>query len=84
MITTATVAVAVRLPEVPVIVTIASLLTGAELLAVSVSELEVPVGFGTQEAVTPAGRPDVTAKFTLPLNPFAGVEKIVTVPEVPG
>lgn len=81
---TATVVVAVRLPEVPVIVTIASSFTGAELFAVSVRELAPVVGFATQDAVTPAGRPDVTAKFTLPLNPFAAVEKMVTVPEVPG
>jgi hypothetical protein len=58
----------VRLPEVPVMV--ALYCPGAAvLLAVSVSVLEPVAGFGEKEAVTPLGRP-VTARFTLPLNPY--------------
>jgi len=59
--------VAVRLPEVPVIVTVCSPVL-AELLAISVSVLFPFVGFGARDAVTPLGRPD-TERFTLPVNP---------------
>ena len=41
----------------------------AVLLAVSVSVLELVTGFGRKNAVTPLGRP-VTARFTLPVNPY--------------
>jgi hypothetical protein len=44
----------------------------AVLFAVSVSVLDPVVGFGIHEAVTPLGRPDVTAKVTLPVNPYSG------------
>jgi hypothetical protein len=60
--------VAVRFPEVPVIVTV-FVPTGAELLAVSVSTLYPVVGLGENDAVTPLGRPD-TEKFTFPVNPY--------------
>ena len=43
----------------------------AVLLAVSVSVLELVVGFGEKDAVTPLGKP-VTARFTLPVNPYCG------------
>jgi hypothetical protein len=70
-----------KLPEVPVMVTVAAPVV-AVLLAVSVSVLEVAVGFGLNEAVTPFGRPDAD-KFTLPLKPFCGVTVIVLVPLAP-
>ena len=60
--------VAVRAPEVPVIVT--TLIAGvAELSAVSMSKLVPVVGFDAQDAVTPLGRPDITAKLTPSVNP---------------
>ena len=62
------VVLAVSEPEVPVMVAV-YWPTGAALLAVSVKVLENVVGFGVKEAVTPFGRP-VTARFTLPANPF--------------
>ncbi len=73
----ATVVLAVRLPEVPLIVT-GDVPTVAELLAVSVSTLDPVVGFVPKDAVTPLGRPDAT-RVTLPLNPFAPVTVMVSV-----
>jgi len=64
-------AVARRLPEVPVTVTVAAP-SAAELDAVSVNVL-VPVALaGLNDAVTPEGNPDA-AKATVPLKPFCGV-----------
>lgn len=63
--------VIVRLPEVPVTVTVRCPML-AELLAVSVSVLLPVVGFGAMDAVTPLGRPD-TERFTLPMNPYWGL-----------
>jgi hypothetical protein len=60
--------VAVNAPEVPVMVRFA-VPPAAVLLAVNVSTLVPLVGFVPHDAVTPLGRPDVTAKFTLPVNP---------------
>jgi hypothetical protein len=65
----AMVVVALRVPEVPVIVTMLRVLEAAELSAVSVSALAPVVGFVLQDAVTPLGSPDVTARLTLPVNP---------------
>ena len=48
-------------PEVPVTVTAVGPPVVAELLAVRVSVLVVVAGLGLNEAVTPAGRVDVTA-----------------------
>ena len=63
--------VAVRAPEVPVIVTTA-VPVAAELLAVSVNVLEPgEAGFGAKDAVTPLGRPDAV-RLTLPVNPYCG------------
>jgi hypothetical protein len=62
--------VSIRVPEVPVIVTVASPVAAA-LLAVSVRVLEPLVGFGENDAVTPLGRPDA-ARLTLPVNPYWG------------
>ena len=75
------VVVFVRLPEVPVMVTVA-VPTAAVLLAVSVSVLVLVVLLGLNEAVTPAGKPDAD-KLTLPLKPFCGVMVMVFVPLAP-
>ena len=69
----ATVVVCVRVPEVPVMVTV-ELPAAAVLLAESVSTRAVLI-----DAVTPAGTPDA-ASATVPVNPFAGVMVIVLVP----
>lgn len=65
----AIVVVALRAPEVPVIVTMAGAKAGADPLTVSARKLVVAVGLLIHEAVTPAGRTEVTARFTLPVNP---------------
>ena len=71
----------VRLPEVPVMVTVAD--PGvAVLLAVSVSVLALAVLVGLKDAVTPLGRPDAD-KLTLPLKPFCGVMVTALVPLAP-
>ena len=82
LIVSASVVPAVRLPEVPVMVTVA--VPGAALLvAVSVSKLvPVDIGFGANVAVTPAGSPDA-ARLTLPVNPDCGDKKMVDVTEPP-
>jgi hypothetical protein len=77
----ARVVVAVRLPEVPVIVTVADPVV-AVLLAVSVSTLVPVVGFVPNAAVTPLGRPDA-ARVTLPVNPPTSVTVMVLVPLLP-
>ena len=70
--------VCVRLPEVPVTVTVPE--NGvAVALAVSVSVLLLVAGFGLKAAVTPLGNPEAESD-TLPLNPFSGVIVIVLVP----
>lgn len=61
----ATVVLAVRLPDVPVMVTVA-VAAAAVLDAVKVTLRAVPVG--PKVAVTPAGRPEA-ASATVPLNP---------------
>jgi hypothetical protein len=71
----------VNVPEVPVIVTV-TIPVVAELLAVSVSVLEIAVELGLNAAVTPFGRPDAD-KLTLPLKPFCGLTVIVLVPLAP-
>lgn len=64
-----------RVPEVPVMVTVAG--PGvAELLAVTVRVLVVVAGFVLNAAVTPVGKPEA-AKVTLPVNPFVGFTVIV-------
>ena len=77
----ASVVVAVRLPEVPVMVTVADPVV-AVLLAVNVSVLVPVVGFGLNAAVTPLGSPDA-ASVTLPVNPPTSVTVIVLVPLPP-
>ncbi len=77
----AMVVVAVRLPEVPVMVTVA-VPAVAELLAVSDRTLDVVVLVGLNDAVTPLGKPDA-ARLTLPVNPFWSVTVMVLVPPEP-
>jgi hypothetical protein len=77
----ARVVVATRLPDVPVIVTVAVPVV-AEPLAVNVSVLVPVVGLGLNVAVTPLGKPDA-ASVTLPLNPFTSCTVIVLVPLPP-
>jgi hypothetical protein len=77
----ARVVVAVKLPEVPVMVTVADPVV-AVLLAVSVSTLVPVVGFVPNAAVTPLGRPDA-ARVTLPVNPPTSVTVMVLVPLPP-
>ena len=60
-----------KLPELPVMVTVA--VPGlAALLTVSVRILLAVAGFGLKDAVTPLGKPEED-KLTLPLNPFNAV-----------
>lgn len=71
-----TVVVCVRLPDVPVIVTVL-VPVAAVLLAVNVRELVLVVEVGVKVAVTPLGRPDAV-RATLPVKPFLGVTVIVS------
>jgi hypothetical protein len=71
----------VKLPEVPVMVTV-TVPGVAVLLAVNVSVLVLVVLLGLKDAVTPLGKPDAD-KLTLPLKPFCGVTVIVLVPLAP-
>ena len=59
---------AVRPPDVPVIVTVYCP-TVVELSTVSVIMLLPVAGFGEKDAVTPLGRPEAE-RFTLPANPY--------------
>jgi len=77
----AIVVVAVRVPDVPVIVTVDDPVV-AELLAASVSTLLPVVGLVPNEAVTPLGRPEA-ASVTLPVKPPTSVVVIVEVPLLP-
>ena len=70
-----------RLPEVPVIVTMAGPVA-AVLLAVNVTRLELLVGFVPHEAVTPLGR-FVAARVTAPVNPPVSITEIVLLPLPP-
>ena len=76
-----TVVVFDKLPEAPVMVTVA-VPVAAALLAVSVNVLALVVLVGLKEAVTPLGRPEAD-KLTLPLKPFCGVTVMVLVPLAP-
>jgi hypothetical protein len=70
-----------KLPDVPVIVTVA-VPVAAVTLAVKVSVLLLVAGLGLNAAVTPLGKPDAE-RVTLPLKPFDGVMLIVLVPWLP-
>jgi hypothetical protein len=73
-----TVALFVRVLEVPVMVTVKVPMLAAPL-AVKVSVLVLVVLAGLNDAVTPLGKPEAD-KFTLALKPFCGVTVIVLVP----
>lgn len=75
------VVVAVKLPDVPVIV-IVFVPAVAVGRAVKVRTLVEVAGFGLKEAVTPADSLEVVS-VTLPLNPPCGVMVIVLVPLAP-
>lgn len=64
------VVVAVKLPEVPVMVRV-PVLAVAEEFAVRVKVLVPLVEAGENEAVTPFGNPAI-ARFTLPVKPYSG------------
>jgi hypothetical protein len=81
VIVSATVVDAVRVPDVPVIVTV-EVPAAAVLPAVRVTTLEVVEDAGLNEAVTPLGSPD-TAKDTLPVKGLMSVTVIVSVPLAP-
>ena len=71
----------VRLPEAPVMVTIA--FPGVAVLLVTSVNVLFPVdGLGEKDAVTPLGSPEA-AKFTLPVNPHCGYTPIVAEAELP-
>ena len=76
-----TVVVALRLPEVPVMVTF-DVPVAAEELAVRLRTLAPLVGFVANEAVTPLGKPDAD-RVALPENPSTSVTEIVLVPAAP-
>src|SRR5712692_683600 len=61
----------VKLPDVPVMVTVAAPVV-AVLLTASAKVLVAVAGLGLNEAVTPLGRPEAD-RLTLPLKPFCGV-----------
>jgi len=71
----------VKLPDVPVTVTVTGPVV-AVLLAVKVSVLVPAVLLGLNDAVTPLGRPDAD-KLTLLLKPLSGVIVMVLVPVAP-
>jgi|SRR5579864_2071017 len=75
------VVVLVKLPEVPVMLTL-TVPVLAVLLAVRVKVLVLVVLVGLNEALTPVGKPEAD-KLTLPLKPFCGVIVIVLVPLAP-
>ena len=66
-----TVVVALRLPEIPVMVTVA-VPTFAVALAVNVTTLDDVTGFALKIAVTPLGNP-VAVSETFPENPLVGM-----------
>lgn len=71
----------VKLPAVPVMVTVAAPVV-AVAVAVSVSVLVPVVLVGLKDAVTPAGKP-AADRLTLPLNPLSGLTVMVLVPLAP-
>src|SRR5262249_26222553 len=74
--------VCVKLPEVPLMVSV-TVPVVADPLAESESVLLPVAGFGVNIGVTPAGKPAVTEKVTLPPNPFAGLTVMVLLPADP-
>lgn len=76
-----TVVVFVRLPDVPVMVTV-KVPVAAVPVADSVKRLLAVAGFVSNVALTPFGKPDAV-RVTLPLNPLSGFMVMVVEPEVP-
>ena len=76
-----TVVVFVKLPDVPVTVTVTDPIA-AVLLAVSVNVLVLAVLLGLNDAVTPLGRPEAE-RLTLLLKPFSGLTVMVLAPLAP-
>jgi hypothetical protein len=76
-----TVVLFVKLPEVPVMVTVAGPAT-AVLVADSVNVLVLAAGLGLKAAVTPVGKP-IADKVTVPLKPFSGATVMVLEPLAP-
>ena len=75
--------VCVSEPAVPVTVT--GIFCGAtELSTENVSTLEAVAGFDANDAVTPAGKLEVTARLTAPVKPPASAILMVVVPVPPG
>lgn len=70
-----------RLPEVPVMVTV-EVPVVAVALAVKVTELVEVVGLVPKLAVTPDGKPEAD-RVTLPVNPPEGVTVMVLLPLLP-
>ena len=77
----AIVVLAVKLPELPLIVTVAVPVV-AVLFAIRVSTLPPVVGLVANDAVTPLGKPDAV-RVTLPVNPYWPVTVMVGFPEAP-
>jgi hypothetical protein len=75
------VVVRIKLPDVPVIVTV-DVPTTAELDAASVTKAVPATLPALKDAVTPPGRPDA-ARLTLPLKPFCALPVIVLAPLLP-
>src|SRR5437763_15034098 len=75
------VTVRLRLPDVPVMVTV-DVTAAAVPLAASVRTLTPVALAGLNDAVTPLGSPDA-ARLTLPVKPFCGPPVIVVVPLLP-
>lgn len=75
------VVVFVKLPDVPVMVTV-KVPVAAVPVADRVKRLLEVAGFVPNAAPTPFGKPDAV-KFTLPLNPLRGLMVMVVEPEVP-
>jgi hypothetical protein len=82
VIVSASLAVLVKLPDVPVIVIVA-VPTAAELAAISVKVLVVVALTGLNDAVTPVGNPE-TLRFTALEKPCCAPTVMVLVPVAPG
>ena len=74
---TSIVALCDKVPDVPVVVTVA-FPSVAVLLAASVNVLVLVVAGGLNDAVTPPGKPEAE-RLTLPVNPFCPITVIVLV-----
>ena len=69
----------VMLPDVPAIVTEATVPMAAALFAVTVNMLVFDVLVGLNDAVTPLGKVVGAEKLTLPVNPFRSATEMVSV-----